>query len=122
MNKCLKDHIQEYVINKFEVFFTKEYEISYFKIKIDEYWRPCLPAEVDDYFNNYEIEIIKITIQMEIDKEEDQMKEERKCSKCHKPYKGTPAISRRNNQDICPACGMTEAMEDWLIAENGGKN
>jgi len=35
------------------------------------------------------------------------------CPKCGKHYKGRPALSRRDNKtNICPACGMMEALED----------
>ena len=34
------------------------------------------------------------------------------CPKCHKAYKGHPAISRVDNlTPICPTCGTREALE-----------
>ena len=34
------------------------------------------------------------------------------CPKCRKPYTGRPALSRVDNKtDICPDCGMREAIE-----------
>ena len=36
------------------------------------------------------------------------------CPKCHKLYKGFPAISRRDNKtEICSQCGQIEALEDF---------
>ena len=34
------------------------------------------------------------------------------CPICGKTYNEPPALSRRNNEDICPACGTEEALED----------
>ena len=34
------------------------------------------------------------------------------CPKCRKPYSGRPALSRGDNKtNICPNCGMREAIE-----------
>ena len=34
------------------------------------------------------------------------------CPKCRKPYTGRPALSSVDNKtDICPDCGMREAIE-----------
>ncbi len=33
------------------------------------------------------------------------------CPKCGKGYDGYPAMSRINGSDICPECGMREALE-----------
>jgi len=39
------------------------------------------------------------------------------CPKCGKTYEERPAISRRDNEtEICPICGMLEAMEDFMNA------
>ena len=36
------------------------------------------------------------------------------CPKCGNPYLVPPALSRRDNTtEICPRCGMLEAIEDW---------
>lgn len=36
------------------------------------------------------------------------------CPKCHKKYRGYPAISRRDNKtEICSMCGQIEALEDF---------
>ena len=36
------------------------------------------------------------------------------CPKCGKDYNDYPAISRRDNKtEICPTCGVKEAMEDY---------
>lgn len=41
-----------------------------------------------------------------------------KCPKCRKMTKDFPALSRRDNEtDICSACGIREAMEDFADAE-----
>lgn len=41
----------------------------------------------------------------------------RVCPKCGKQYNDAPAISRRaGKEEICPDCGMMEAMEDMLAA------
>lgn len=38
----------------------------------------------------------------------------RKCPKCGELYNAPPALSRRDNKtEICPDCGMREALEDW---------
>lgn len=37
----------------------------------------------------------------------------RLCPRCNKLYSGYPALSRRDNEtEICPDCGMVEALED----------
>lgn len=39
------------------------------------------------------------------------------CPVCKKEYTGYPAISRKDNKtEICPNCGVNEALEDYLIA------
>lgn len=36
------------------------------------------------------------------------------CPKCHRHYRGHPAISRSDNKTkICPECGYKEAMDDF---------
>lgn len=36
------------------------------------------------------------------------------CPRCDEPYRGYPALSRRDNKtDICSACGNAEAMNDF---------
>lgn len=36
------------------------------------------------------------------------------CPICNQPYAAPPAISRRDNTtEICPRCGIREAMEDY---------
>ena len=36
------------------------------------------------------------------------------CPVCGKEYKGYPALSRRDNKtEICPNCGVQEALEDF---------
>ena len=48
----------------------------------------------------------------EIVKEIDVM-ESRKCPVCGRFYRAHPALSRKDNKtEICPACGMNEALED----------
>lgn len=48
------------------------------------------------------------------------------CPICNQPYTAPPAISRRDNTtEICPRCGIREAMEDYYNSEvkmNGEKN
>ena len=40
---------------------------------------------------------------------------ERKCPKCGQLYKEHPAISREDNKtEICPACGLREAMKAFM--------
>ena len=37
------------------------------------------------------------------------------CPICGKEYTEHPALSRRDNKtEICPACGMREALEDFI--------
>lgn len=37
------------------------------------------------------------------------------CPVCGKEYTGYPAISRRDNTtEICPDCGVKEALEDFI--------
>lgn len=39
----------------------------------------------------------------------------RKCPRCGKTYSEYPALSRRDNRtEICPDCGVIEAMESYL--------
>lgn len=43
------------------------------------------------------------------------------CLKCKRPYTGCPALSRMDNKtDICPDCGMREAIES-IPGMNGRK-
>lgn len=45
------------------------------------------------------------------------MKEERVCPACGKEYRQAPAISRKDNKtEICPCCGVLEAVEAAGIA------
>ncbi len=38
----------------------------------------------------------------------------RTCPKCGKEYTEHPALSRTDNKtEICPECGVREALEDW---------
>lgn len=39
-----------------------------------------------------------------------------KCPKCGKEFSEKPAISRRNQSNICPLCGQREALEDAVSA------
>lgn len=40
------------------------------------------------------------------------------CPKCKQEYQGYPAISRRDNKtEICPDCGVREALEDYIAME-----
>ena len=42
----------------------------------------------------------------------------KKCPKCGKTYEEHSAISRRDNKtEICPECGVQEAIEDFLNAK-----
>lgn len=39
----------------------------------------------------------------------------RLCPRCEIPYMQHPAISRKDNEtEICPNCGMAEAIEDMF--------
>ena len=43
----------------------------------------------------------------------------RVCPICGKKYNEFPAISRKDNKtEICPDCGLKEALESWLKGEN----
>lgn len=43
--------------------------------------------------------------------------EERICPRCGKKYTDYPAISRKDNKtEICPQCGVEEAMEDYFAS------
>lgn len=45
-------------------------------------------------------------------KRKDKMNEPRICPKCKQAYTGYPALSRDDNKtEICPECGMREAIE-----------
>lgn len=40
--------------------------------------------------------------------------EERICPKCGKKYIEFPALSRDDNEtEICPQCGLIEALQSW---------
>lgn len=42
------------------------------------------------------------------------MRKVRICPICGRTYEGAPAMSRRDNKtEICPACGLREALEDF---------
>ena len=47
------------------------------------------------------------------------------CPACGEEYTDPPAISRRDNRTaICPECGMSEALSDYLLSKmrkDGGK-
>ena len=41
------------------------------------------------------------------------------CPKCGQPYKGRPALSRKDNKTlICPDCGVREALESIGVDVN----
>lgn len=43
-----------------------------------------------------------------------------KCPKCGKYYVGYPALSREDNKtEICPECGVKEALETYLCHRRG---
>lgn len=49
----------------------------------------------------------------------------RTCPICGEEYTEHPAISRRDNEtEICPLCGVAEALADWIIkhTEKGDNN
>ena len=40
----------------------------------------------------------------------------RRCQKCGKEYIGYPALSREDNKtEICPECGVIEAIDSYRI-------
>ena len=39
-----------------------------------------------------------------------------KCPKCGKGFTEKPAVSRINNDLICPLCGQKEALDDAIAA------
>ena len=42
-----------------------------------------------------------------------------KCPKCHKEYTDYPAISREDNEtEICPECGVREAVEAYIESQS----
>lgn len=42
------------------------------------------------------------------------MTETKVCPRCEEPYRGYPALSRRDNKtDICSNCGNEEALNDF---------
>ncbi len=41
----------------------------------------------------------------------------RVCPKCEKGYDGYPAMSRVDGRDICPECGVKEALEAFVYSE-----
>lgn len=42
----------------------------------------------------------------------------KKCPKCGNTYEERPALSRRDNKtEICPTCGMLEALDDFKKAK-----
>lgn len=44
------------------------------------------------------------------------------CPKCGRKYDEMPAISRDDNAtEICPECGMNEALKAFFQYGNGGK-
>ncbi len=47
----------------------------------------------------------------------------RKCPKCGKYYVGYPALSREDNKtEICPKCGVREAIVSFLVSGHSGRN
>lgn len=45
------------------------------------------------------------------------MKEVKKCPICGKEYNEHPAISRNDNKEICPDCGLKEALQAFVEYE-----
>ncbi len=39
------------------------------------------------------------------------------CPICNKEYKEPPAISRVTRENICPTCGMKEALTDYFKSQ-----
>jgi len=49
------------------------------------------------------------------------LSETKVCPRCNEPYRGYPALSRRDNKtDICSDCGTAEAMNDFASISNLG--
>ena len=47
----------------------------------------------------------------------------RTCPLCGKTYEDYPAISRKDNEtEICPECGIREALEAWFDSERSKRN
>ena len=47
----------------------------------------------------------------------------RTCPMCGRQYEDYPAISRKDNEtEICPVCGMREALEAWFDNERSKNN
>ena len=66
-------------------------------------------AEHDGKFTNFSIREILI------------YDEERLCPKCKKYFTSYPAISRKDNKtEICPECGVREAIEQCTKAQKRG--
>ena len=50
------------------------------------------------------------------------MKKIRKCPACGRIYRDYPALSRRDNKtEICPECGVREALEDFFNKDDQDK-
>lgn len=48
---------------------------------------------------------------------------EKKCPKCGQLYENHPAISREDNKtEICPDCGVAEAMDAFIKAKGKENN
>lgn len=47
----------------------------------------------------------------------------RTCPMCGRQYEDYPAISRADNKtEICPECGIREALEAWFDSERSKRN
>ena len=45
------------------------------------------------------------------------------CPKCHPKYTQHPAISRTDNKtNICPVCGIKEALTQFIEQQNAPRN
>ena len=49
------------------------------------------------------------------------MEEERKCPQCGRVYMCPPAKSREDGKQICPVCGVIEAMDATPLPEEEKK-
>lgn len=46
------------------------------------------------------------------------MEDTKKCPKCGKSYTGKPAVSRVDDSEICPECGLLEALDAAGVDED----
>lgn len=63
---------------------------------------------------NFDLDYLRLAIKENQDETKKLRARYRICPKCGIAYAEHPALSRKDNSEICPTCGMREALEAYL--------